>query len=61
MATFPEVEPVNQTQESSNPRISPRQFLTGTQSGRQIIRVKGAIIINDGTNDRVIIGDLDAV
>lgn len=56
---YPETPDNSQTIPSSSPRISPRQLLTGTASGHQVLRIKGAIIVNDGTNDRVLIGDFD--
>jgi hypothetical protein len=59
MAKFPVIEPNDQEKKTSLPKISARQLITGTTAGRQVIRIKGAIIVNDGTHDRVLIGDFN--
>jgi len=55
--SYPEAPTPSTVPNNSNPRLSPRQLLTGTQTG--VFRIKGAIIVSDGDNDRVIIGNFD--
>jgi len=65
--TFPELEPAAVSTEAQDTRILPRNiFASGTLPGNTILRLGDAniiidtpnrrIIINDGTNDRVLIG-----
>lgn len=56
--TFPEIEPAlqpsaNQSQASDN---LPRETRSGSTLGTAEIRIQGRYIVNDGTNDRVLIG-----
>lgn len=65
--SFPELEPVVQDTTAQDTRILPRNiFASGTLPGNTVIRVGEAnltidgenrrILLNDGTNDRIILG-----
>jgi len=65
--SFPELEPAAVSTEAQDTRILPRNiFASGTLPGNTVIRIgetnlkidgeNRRIILNDGTNDRILIG-----
>lgn len=61
---FPEIDPSLMQNTAQATRVQPRDISSGTMRGQQTLggpRVKvnsseGNIVVNDGTNDRILIG-----